>query len=92
MNDIIVSCDVGNAEFSISFPKTNYVILNTRKGFVRLAVERGVDLVPCFVFGATDAYQQPQWRWMRRFRRWLIHKTRSDLPIYWGKWFTWWPV
>ena len=34
------------------------VVLNKRKGFIKLALRHGSDLVPTFVFGETDLYHQ----------------------------------
>ena len=33
-------------------------VLNKRKGFIKLALRHGSDLVPTFVFGETDLYRQ----------------------------------
>ncbi|XP_073412219.1 diacylglycerol O-acyltransferase 2-like [Dendrobates tinctorius] len=50
---------VGGAAESLSCqPGVTTVILSRRRGFVRLALEYGADLVPSFSFGETDLYQQ----------------------------------
>jgi 2-acylglycerol O-acyltransferase 2 len=48
---------VGGAEEALlSAPKTNRLTLSKRKGFVKLALERGAPLVPVYAFGETNAY------------------------------------
>ncbi|KAM4697050.1 diacylglycerol O-acyltransferase 2-like [Rhinophrynus dorsalis] len=50
---------VGGAAESLSCqPGVTNLILSRRKGFVRLALEHGADLVPSFSFGENDLYQQ----------------------------------
>ena len=34
------------------------LVLKRRRGFIKMALENGVDLVPSFSFGETDIYQQ----------------------------------
>ncbi|XP_056450550.1 diacylglycerol O-acyltransferase 2 isoform X1 [Gadus chalcogrammus] len=48
----------GAAESLECAPGKNSVTLSRRKGFVRLALEKGSDLVPVYSFGENDAYQQ----------------------------------
>ncbi|XP_063793171.1 diacylglycerol O-acyltransferase 2-like isoform X2 [Pseudophryne corroboree] len=50
---------VGGAAESLSCqPGVTNLILSNRRGFVRLALEHGADLVPSYSFGETDLYQQ----------------------------------
>ncbi|KAM8954312.1 diacylglycerol O-acyltransferase 2-like [Pelodytes ibericus] len=50
---------VGGAAESLSCePGVTTLILSRRRGFVRLALENGADLVPSFSFGENDLYQQ----------------------------------
>ncbi|KAE9962715.1 hypothetical protein BLS_010103 [Venturia inaequalis] len=50
---------VGGARESLETqPGTLRLILNTRKGFVKLAIRTGADLVPVLGFGENDIYEQ----------------------------------
>jgi len=50
---------VGGARESLETnPGTLRLVLNCRKGFVKLAVETGADLVPVLNFGENDIYEQ----------------------------------
>nr|XP_020477710.1 diacylglycerol O-acyltransferase 2 [Monopterus albus] len=48
----------GAAETLHCSPGMNRVTLKNRKGFVRLALKKGSDLVPVYSFGENDAYKQ----------------------------------
>ncbi|XP_077448167.1 2-acylglycerol O-acyltransferase 3b isoform X1 [Stigmatopora argus] len=48
----------GAAESLASHPGVQTVLVKQRKGFVRLALEYGVDLVPVYSFGETELFQQ----------------------------------
>ncbi|XP_068103746.1 diacylglycerol O-acyltransferase 2-like isoform X2 [Hyperolius riggenbachi] len=48
----------GAAEALFSHQGATTIILNRRRGFVRLALEHGADLVPSYSFGEIDLYQQ----------------------------------
>ena len=43
--------------------------LRDRKGFVRLAVEAGADLVPCYHFGNSQLFRFGP-RWLEPYARW----------------------
>jgi 2-acylglycerol O-acyltransferase 2 len=50
---------VGGAQESLETqPGTLRLILNRRKGFVKLAIRNGADLVPVLAFGENDIYEQ----------------------------------
>jgi len=49
----------GAPESLDSHPGSYIVQLKTRKGFVKVALQNGSPLVPCFSFGETDIYDQP---------------------------------
>ncbi|XP_043997388.1 diacylglycerol O-acyltransferase 2 [Gambusia affinis] len=66
--DYLLSCNgtgnavvivVGGAAESLHCaPGMNSVTLKNRKGFVKLALQKGSDLVPVYSFGENDAYKQ----------------------------------
>ncbi|KAK6411882.1 diacylglycerol O-acyltransferase 1 [Oleoguttula sp. CCFEE 5521] len=50
---------VGGARESLdATPGALRLVLKRRKGFVKLAVRAGADLVPCLAFGENDVYEQ----------------------------------
>jgi len=75
----------GVAEMLESEPSKEVLVLKNRKGFVRLAITNGTDLVPCYCFGVTDLYAQFQY--MKDFRSWLLKKTRIGFTFGWGRSF-----
>ncbi|KAM4677797.1 2-acylglycerol O-acyltransferase 3 [Discoglossus pictus] len=74
---LLSRCGTGNAVFIVvggaaeslkSSPGEHIVTLNERKGFVRLALENGADLVPVYSFGENDIFEQVRlspdsWGW-----------------------------
>lgn len=48
----------GAAESLASSPGVNAVVVKQRKGFVRMALEFGADLVPVYSFGENELFQQ----------------------------------
>ncbi|XP_020507071.1 2-acylglycerol O-acyltransferase 3b [Labrus bergylta] len=48
----------GAAESLASSPGMNTVVMKKRKGFVRVALESGADLVPVYSFGENDLFRQ----------------------------------
>jgi len=50
------------------------LFINARRGFIRLALEYGCHLVPCYCFGANELYHQITWG--KELRKWILKKTR----------------
>ncbi|XP_062289357.1 diacylglycerol O-acyltransferase 2-like [Scomber scombrus] len=48
----------GAAESLASSPGVNTVVMKQRKGFVRMALEFGADLVPVYLFGENELFRQ----------------------------------
>ncbi|KAM9312118.1 2-acylglycerol O-acyltransferase 3-like [Gastrophryne carolinensis] len=68
----------GAAESLNSSPGESKVTLIGRKGFVRLALENGADLVPVYCFGENDIYEQIRfppdswgWKLQQLFRKYV---------------------
>ena len=57
---------------------------------MRLALKHGAELVPVFVFGEKKCYRRlnvPV-----RLRDWLLRRLKIPLIVFWGRWFTWYPL
>ncbi|XP_034147518.1 diacylglycerol O-acyltransferase 2-like [Esox lucius] len=48
----------GAAESLLSLPGVNTVVMKQRKGFVRMALESGADLVPVYSYGENNIFRQ----------------------------------
>ena len=63
--------------------KKHRLVLRDRKGFVKLAMQQGADLVPVYAFGETSLYKHSQagigWR------KWLSHKFGIAIPLLYGE-------
>jgi len=59
-----------------------------RKGFVKLALQHGRELVPVFGFGENEIYEQvdnPEGSRVRKFQEWLKGVTTFTLPLFHGR-------
>jgi len=57
-----------------------------RKGFVKLAVEYGIPVIPSYVFGETDCYDTLSF--MLSLRMWICNNLKVALPLALGRWGT----
>ena len=46
----------GIAEIFVSTPGEHKIVFKKRKGLIKLAIETGSSLIPCYVFGGTDFF------------------------------------
>jgi hypothetical protein len=58
-------------------------MVSMRKGFVKLAIEEGAELVPVYAFGETDLYYH--FRFLIDVRRWLVKKFHVAVPLICGQ-------
>ncbi|CAI7926716.1 unnamed protein product, partial [Closterium sp. NIES-54] len=65
-------------------PGKEVVFIRQRFGFIRLALQHGVPLLPCFVFGQTSAYRW--WRPEGAWYRWVARRLGFAPILFWGMW------
>lgn len=58
-------------------------MLSMRKGFVKLAIEEGAELVPVYTFGETDLYYHSTF--LLDLRKWIVKKFRVAIPLLRGQ-------
>mmetsp|Transcript_28309 Transcript_28309/g.53925 ORF Transcript_28309/g.53925 Transcript_28309/m.53925 type:complete len:313 (+) Transcript_28309:208-1146(+) len=69
----------GEMEQMLTREGEHHVFLSKRKGFVRLALEHGVDLIPVYAFGETDLYST--YSLLFSLRLWICKNLRVALPL-----------
>ncbi|CAH0364461.1 unnamed protein product [Pelagomonas calceolata] len=73
----------GMVELFYASPKKETVFLKQRKGFVKLALRTGADLVPVYLFGNTTSLEALKWPILAKISR----KTGVSFTLFWGRWF-----
>jgi hypothetical protein len=59
------------------------VFLSSRKGFIRLAIEEGAEVVPVYAFGETDLYHHSSFA--LDLRKYLVSRFGVAIPLLWGQ-------
>lgn len=84
-----VTIVVGGARESLEAqPKTMRLIINERKGFVKLAMQTGADLVPVIAFGENDLYDQldpHRHPWLHGLQRYFLKAWKFTVPLLHGR-------
>jgi len=78
----------GAAEALHARPGTFNLVLNNRKGFIRLALKHGADLVPVFSFGENELFDQvdnPEGSALRKFQMKFKAVTGFSPPLFHGR-------
>lgn len=73
----------GIAELFLSSREQERVYLKNRKGFVKIAIEKGVPLVPVYYFGNTHLFDFVTSGFMAGISR----KLRTSLLVFYGRWY-----
>jgi hypothetical protein len=73
----------GSDEIFETHPESPVTTLVLRKGFVKLAIQTGANIVPGFVFGE-------KWLYHRReispaVKNWFMRNLRMPLIVFWGQ-------
>ncbi len=80
---------VGGATEALNYDSDEIkLVLNKRKGFIKLALRFGRDLVPMFSFGENFVYGQapnPEGSRLRRFQNWFERNLSFSPPIFYGR-------
>lgn len=63
--------------------KKHIVMLSMRKGFVKLAIEEGAELVPVYAFGESDLYYHS--RFLIDLRKYIVKKFHVAIPLLRGQ-------
>ncbi|XP_053561058.1 2-acylglycerol O-acyltransferase 2 [Bombina bombina] len=83
-NAIVIA--VGGAPESLDArPGAFSILLKNRKGFIRLAMQHGASLVPCFSFGENELFDQvenPKGTWLRAIQERLQKIMGVALPLF----------
>ncbi|KAK2610625.1 hypothetical protein N8I77_004040 [Diaporthe amygdali] len=84
-----VTIVVGGARESLEAqPRTARLIINERKGFVKLAMRTGADLVPVMAFGENDLYDQldpHKHPWLHGLQRHVLKVWKFTVPLLHGR-------
>jgi len=80
---------VGGALEALDAHQGNFnLILNKRKGFIKIALKRGADLVPVYSFGENDLFIQvgnPEGSWLRKFQTKMKNRLGFSPPVFHGR-------
>lgn len=82
----IFVCTGGEKESLLTRVGEDCVVLNNRKGFVRLALATGAEVVPVYGFGVSDLYET--YDLLSCFRNWIQSTLSICLPIFHGRFFS----
>lgn len=80
--DSILVLPGGQAEQIRTVHGREMLYLRNRKGFIRLALQFNIPVVPVYVFGVSDYYHTSNWA--SQFRLWLIQALGVAIPLAWG--------
>ncbi|XP_068918475.1 acyl-CoA wax alcohol acyltransferase 2 [Petaurus breviceps papuanus] len=81
----------GLAECCYGRPGFSTLVLKNRKGFVRMALQHGVPLVPSYSFGENEIYDQHIFTpggWVNRFQKWFQSLVHIYPCAFYGRGFT----
>lgn len=81
-----VTIVIGGARESLDArPNTLRLVLNSRKGFVKLAIRTGADLVPVLAFGENELYDQvdsEEHAWIHKFQMVFKKAMGFTIPLF----------
>jgi len=75
----------GAAESLEARPGDMSLVINTRKGFVKVALRTGASLVPVLSFGETDVFESVQNGTLHKLQRALQKRMGFALPLLYGR-------
>ncbi|KAL7527133.1 hypothetical protein ACHAWF_002050 [Thalassiosira exigua] len=85
-NRSLFVCTGSGEESLLTTKGEDILVLSRRKGFVRLALAYGCDIVPIFGVGNSDLFKT--YSWGMGVRMWLQKKLHISIPIFHGRYLT----
>lgn len=82
LSPAIIPGGFSEAVYTNASPDYEYAYLAERTGFVRLAIEYGVDIIPTYSYGLNDMYTT--WGWKRHWRAVKAQAWGLPLLSWWG--------
>ena len=82
----IFVCTGSGEESLLTKQGEDTLVLSRRKGFVRLALSYGCDIVPIFGVGNSDLFRT--YSWGMGMRMWLQKRLHVSIPLFHGRYFT----
>lgn len=80
----------GSAEIFETDSESLDTVIIARKGFIKLALQNGCDLVPTFVFREKHAYHKLDIP--AKVKSFMMETFRTPLIIFWGRFYSWLPL
>jgi hypothetical protein len=80
----------GSAEIFETDSESPDTVIIARKGFIKLALQNGCDLVPTFVFREKHAYHKLDIP--AKVKSFMMDAFRTPLIIFWGRLYSWLPL
>lgn len=74
----------GMAELFLSSSIHETLYLNNRKGFIKLALQEGIDIIPIYIFGNTSVLSI----YHNIYLNYISRKLQISLTLIWGKYYT----
>ena len=72
----------GMAEMFFSCPAVEKLYLSNRKGFIKLAIMHGADIMPTYIFGNTTALRVID----NSILEWISRKLKVSITLMYGRW------
>ncbi|KAL7543597.1 hypothetical protein ACHAXR_012927 [Thalassiosira sp. AJA248-18] len=85
-NRSLFICTGSGEESLLTRQGEDVLVLSKRKGFVRLALAYGCDIVPIFGVGNSDLFKT--YSWGSEIRMWLQKRLHISIPIFHGRYLT----
>lgn len=79
----------GSDEIFETDPNSSATTLIVRKGFIKLAIQTGSEIVPAFIFGEKWLYYRKSVS--KSVQKFFMKNFRMPLILFWGRYFTWLP-
>jgi Diacylglycerol acyltransferase len=81
----LVSSSSSSSSSSTAPPFTSIIVASSRRGFVRLALQYSLPILPCFCFGEDQLFHTSTFLLPLRLR--LASVLRVALPLFMGRWW-----